>query len=180
MRDVDFNEAKFRELILYVCSKMKDDPTFGATVLNKVLFWADHLHFQQHGTAITGAEYWKLDYGPAPAKLVAIRNSMVSASELVIKETSYLGRTQKRPVALREPNLSLFEIEEVDFVDQVVDSLRNQTAKRVSDVSHEVSLAWQLAEIKEVLPYQAVFLANKVTTADREFAAKIAQDRNAA
>ena len=46
-------EVRLLELILYVAEKCQDDPKFGATKLNKILWWADFLAYAQHGTPIT-------------------------------------------------------------------------------------------------------------------------------
>jgi len=37
------NDRKFQELLLYVAARCEGAPTFGATKLNKILFFADFL-----------------------------------------------------------------------------------------------------------------------------------------
>ena len=61
-QDID----KFKELILYVCEKSATDPNFGATKLNKILFLSDFWAYAYCGRPITGVEYMKLRFGPAP------------------------------------------------------------------------------------------------------------------
>jgi hypothetical protein len=41
------DDEKLRELILYVSTLSKDDDNFGATKLNKLLFYADFLAYQR-------------------------------------------------------------------------------------------------------------------------------------
>jgi hypothetical protein len=40
-----FDEDRFRELVLYIAHKTKDDPTFGRTKLAKVLFSRDFVAY---------------------------------------------------------------------------------------------------------------------------------------
>ena len=35
-KQFEFNDRKFRELVIYIAEKCADDPTFGATKLNKI------------------------------------------------------------------------------------------------------------------------------------------------
>ena len=43
--DYPDGEAKLKELMLYVADKCSQDPNFGATKLNKILWWANFLAF---------------------------------------------------------------------------------------------------------------------------------------
>ena len=53
----DRRDKKLKELVLYIAQKSEDDPSFGATKLNKILFAADFYFFGQTGRSITGASY---------------------------------------------------------------------------------------------------------------------------
>jgi hypothetical protein len=158
MREFHFDEEKFAELILYVSEKMDGDPSFGATKLNKVLFFSDFFAYQQLGTPITGAEYQKLEHGPAPRKLLPVQRSLEEKGDAKLVVRPYLGRTQKRLVALRDAKVSVFKPDELKVVDQVIEALVGAKAVEVSRASHEVSVGWQLAGLKETIPYESVFL----------------------
>ena len=108
------NEDKFRELVLYVSQKCAFDPTFGATKLNKILFYSDFFAFAKSGTAITGVEYQRLRNGPAPRKLLPIREQMIKEGILGMQEIPLkTGKVQKRTVSLRQPNLRIFTGDEI-------------------------------------------------------------------
>jgi hypothetical protein len=155
------NESKFRELVLYVAEKCADDLSFGATKLNKILFYADFRAYAILGRPITGAEYQKLEYGPAPRRLIPIRDRMVKAGELATQEIRLpSGISQKRPVNLRLPDLSLFTAEEISIVDDVIRELRGQGAETVSTRSHEM-VGWIVAKLGETIPYETVFVSNE-------------------
>ena len=70
------SERRFRELLLYICEKSATDPKFGATKLNKILYFSDFLAFARYGKPITGFEYQRERNGPVPKRLVSIRNQM--------------------------------------------------------------------------------------------------------
>ncbi|HZQ34888.1 MAG TPA: hypothetical protein VFD32_03070 [Dehalococcoidia bacterium] len=55
MENREIDSRKLGELILYVAEKSSDDPRFGATKLNNILFFSDFLAFGQLGRSITGA-----------------------------------------------------------------------------------------------------------------------------
>ena len=54
---VDFNAERFREAVLYVSWRMKDDERFGRLKLAKTLFYADFESYADDGQPVTGARY---------------------------------------------------------------------------------------------------------------------------
>ena len=155
------NEAKFKELILYISQMCADDPTFGATKLNKILFYSDFLAYANLGEAITYFDYQRLANGPAPRRLLPIRDQMIEDGELGIQEVPLRsGNIQKRTVNLRPPDLSVFNAKEIAQVDEVIRALENVKAEDVSELSHRM-LGWKLVGDGESIPYQTVFLSNR-------------------
>jgi hypothetical protein len=159
------NEQKFKELIIYVASKCQTDASFGAIKLNKILFHADFLAYGSLGTPITGMEYMKLEHGPAPRLLAPIRADMQKDHDIVVVNATRFGFQQDRVVPLREPNLSLFSAEEIALVDSAIQSFWGVTATDLSEVTHGYR-GWLMANrLKEIIPYQAVFLSDEPPTA---------------
>lgn len=162
-----YDEAKFRELVLYVADKMQDAPWYGATVLNKVLFFADFYHYADYGKPITGAVYHRLDFGPAPKRLLPVRDELIASGRAVMRERSIGARQQQRLEAVAKPDLARFSAVEIKTVDEVIELLRGHTASTVSEVSHLMN-GWKLAAHKETIPYETVFLSStRVTDKDR-------------
>ena len=91
---------KLRELILYICVACDADPYFGSTKLNKLLFFSDFAFFGATGRPISGAEYQKLENGPAPRIMKPLLDDMQERRELAIADRDRDGLPQKRPVAL--------------------------------------------------------------------------------
>src|SRR5690349_20186889 len=100
------NDARFKELILYICQKCATDPKFGATKLDKLLYFSDFLAYAQLGELITGFEYRRLPNGPAPRRFVSVRDDMVARRDLGFQTVPVRGgRTQNRAINLRTPDL---------------------------------------------------------------------------
>ncbi len=161
---MEFDADKFRELVLYVASRSANDATFGATKLNKTLFFSDFLAYGQLGKPITGATYQRLEHGPAPRQLVLIQEELVSKSEAMVVPGRYFNRVQKRLWAVRAPDLSRFSPEEIALVDEVIEALRCHNASDVSILSQVVAVGWQIAGDREEIPYEAVFLSGERPT----------------
>ena len=150
---------RFRELILYISQKCADDPTFGATKLNKILYFSDFLYYAYYGEAITGVEYQKLPNGPAPRKLLPVRNRMIKRGELGIQEVPLRrGNVQHRTVNLRAPRLNVFTPEQISLIDDVIELLGTADADGVSRLSHRME-GWIVAKDGETIPYSTVFVS---------------------
>src|SRR4051794_31046134 len=67
---IEPNEAKLRELIVYLADKCAPDPRFGAVKLNKLLYFIDAFAFAKFGQPVTGVEYMKQKRGPVPRRMV--------------------------------------------------------------------------------------------------------------
>lgn len=161
---MEFDADKFRELLLYVAKRSVNDSTFGATKLNKILFFSDFLAYGQLGRSITGAAYQRLEHGPAPRELLPIQEELVNKGEAMVVPSRYFNRVQKRLWAVRDPDISGFSPEEISLVDDVIETLRCHDASDVSLLSHVVAVGWQLAGDREEIPYEAVFLSGEPPT----------------
>jgi hypothetical protein len=157
---VHASDEKLGELILYISQKSAFDEYFGATKLNKVLYFSDFIAYRNWDKPITGAEYFHLPQGPAPRRLVPVRSKLIAEEALIIQPVVLVqGWTQHRPVNLREPDLEIFSAREIALVDQVIDKLRGVTATGVSNLSH-LELGWKLTRPGETIEYGTVFLSD--------------------
>src|SRR5580704_16149661 len=67
---------RFKELVLYISQKCANDPKFDTLKLNKLMFFSDYWAYAMYGEPITGFEYVKLQKGPAPKKMPAMKQQM--------------------------------------------------------------------------------------------------------
>lgn len=142
--DFKIDENKFKGLVLYIADKCSDDPDFGATKLNKILFYSDFHSYGYWGKPITGAAYFRLKHGPAPKHMKPIRD-------------------QNRTIPLTEANLDVFSAKEIALVDKVIEEFGGLNADDVSTVSH-MEAGYKIAGNKEDIPYEAVFLSSRPLT----------------
>jgi len=166
MNDLEYDEAELRELVLYVAERLRDDRAGGATKLNKALYFADFAHMRRTGRPITGATYQKLPRGPAPRRLLPVRESLVEAGDAQIVRDSFLGYEQHRLVPSRPADLSRFSNDEIATVEEILDDLRHLTAKQVSDLSH-AEPGWNLVDEGETMPYAAALIAPRHVETER-------------
>jgi hypothetical protein len=154
------DEKKLAELILYISQRCANDPTFGATKLNKILCYADFLFYAYNDRGITNVEYQKLPNGPAPRRLPLVRDKLIENGDLAVQEVPLRsGQTQKRTVNLRNPNLEIFTGTEIAMVDRMIDSMQGVTAEDVSEISHSL-VGWMAVNEGETIPYNTVYFAN--------------------
>lgn len=166
------DERKLAELILYIAQKCVDDPTFGAIKLNKILCYSDFIFYAYHERGITNVEYQKLPNGPAPRRLVPVRDQLIRRRHLGIQDVLLTnGKIQKRPVNLRPPNLSLFTGEEIAVVDRVIESFKGVRADRTSELSHDL-VGWLVAEVGGTIPYSTFFFANPPLSEEEMYRAR--------
>jgi Protein of unknown function (DUF4065) len=161
---INYDPKKLRELVLYVAAKSANTKHFGATKLNKILFFSDFLSYGLLGHAITGATYQKERRGPVARQLPAISRDIERDGDGVFVEELLFQYKQTRLVPKRHAELSFFTADEIDMVDRVIDALSSQTAGEVSLLSHERSAGWKAADIGCEIPYETVFLSTEPAT----------------
>ena len=153
-----YDETKLKELILYVASKCKNDPYFGAIKLNKILFYSDFSAYAKTGSPITGAEYGKYEHGPAPKRMKLIKRDLETSGDTYEYRVDITDiHHQRRLLACRKAREDLFTREELTIVDHIIETLWGKTATEVSQDSHRFA-GWKHAKLGDAIPYTTVFL----------------------
>ena len=168
-------ELRFKELVVYISDQCLDDPTFSKVKLFKVLFYSDFEAYGHHGKPITGVSYKKLPLGPAPAIYERMQEEMVRDRLIRVVERRVIDHSRQRVLPLKEPSFDLFEARQISLVDEWIRFFWNKTAKEISEFSH--GKAWKLANMYELIPYEAVFISDDPVTYEdvdrvKELAAK--------
>ena len=159
-----FDNRKFRELVLYVAEESEEDPRFGATKLNKILYFSDFKAFGMLGESITGATYRRMDRGPVPSDLLRTLHAMEAEGEIERIERRYFNRPQKVIRPLRRSEASeILDPAELAIVDAVLADLREFNALEVSALSH-LDAGWRLARDREEIPYETVYISDRRPT----------------
>jgi Protein of unknown function (DUF4065) len=170
--ELQFNKAKFKQLVLYICANCSPDQ-LGAVKLNKVLYFADMIRFAGSGLPVTGAPYRKRPYGPTTDALLPTLRELERDGAIRIEDMNYFGYRKKVYIPEGAPDTSLFNDEEIRLVDDVIAFVcHNNTAKTISELSH--NKAWELAEFGAEIPYHTAFylFPSLVSEETREWANK--------
>jgi hypothetical protein len=162
-----FDPRKFRELVLYIAERSTDDRKFGTGKLYKILFFSDLKAFGILSRAITGANYHRLDHGPAPIEGDDVLREMEAEGEIERTKARYLNHPLMKVRPLRSPDHSLFSDEEIEIVDAIVEELRYVAARYSPELSH-LERAWEFAGDHQVIPYGVVYISDRKPT-PREF-----------
>jgi hypothetical protein len=158
-----YDPEKFAELLLFAAGELESDEAAGAVKLNKVLFFAEFGHMREHGVPISGADYQKLEWGPAPRPLRPVRRALVERGEARLEEHTYRGRTQERLIPVRPARPGALSADEQRSVREAISTLRGLNGTEASDLSHE-ELGWQMVELHETIPYETAYLRQPVLT----------------
>jgi hypothetical protein len=160
------NDRKFKELVIFIALQCQDDPWFGATKLNKLLFYSDFIAYSKFGRAITWHTYQRLDNGPAPRRMLPMLSELEREGSIVRVERDRFGKTQKTAIARREANLEGFSGEEIGLVASLIKQCWGKSARQISDLSHSF-IGWKIAGSNEDIPYEmALVRPERPTAAD--------------
>jgi hypothetical protein len=101
----------------------------------------------------------RLDEGPAPRRLVPVRESLIESGRAKIERVEMPPpfKAQERLVALDEPKSGLFSDEDLQIVEEQVKRFWEWGGKEISVFSHQFP-AWDIAGDKESIPICAVLL----------------------
>jgi len=157
----DRTDAKVREAILYVAARCERDATFGATLLNKILFFADLDLFLRTGKSVTERQHQKLPQGPALRCLLHVREEMECpgpSQSLKRERRSFHGKLQHGPVALRQADTSVFTSSELAALDAAIEGLRGKTAAQASRLSHKRFNWWDILKLRETVDLRMALL----------------------
>jgi len=158
MSETSLDRTKFAELVLYAAYRCTDDPEFGAIKMAKILWRSDTIFYANYGRSITGAEYQRLEFGPAARAYRPVERELIKANDAAVAVQRIHGYRSTRLVAIREPNLNVFSHEEIAIIDAVIEDVKKKTATQVSDETH--GIVWELSQPGETIPYSAVLVSD--------------------
>jgi hypothetical protein len=154
--------AKTTELIIYIAEQLKDNPNYGATLLNKSLYYSDLMQYLSKGNTITDLQYVRQAKGPTPepGRFMTLLNLLQEHGDIEIVQVPFFNYKQKKVLPKRAAEISVFEKEEIVLINDVVKKVGELSARAASDLTHEL-LAWKLSDNMEVLPNFTFLLTSK-------------------
>lgn len=150
------NFKKFKEVLLYILSKVGGKPNVGEAVIYKLLYFIDFDFYEKFEEQLIGATYIKNHHGPTPIEFKVIIDRMIKNGELLKVEGKYFNYLQRKYLAIRKPNLDILSGREIEHIDDVLARLSDKNAKEMENYSHE-DIPWKTAENGKPLSYESVF-----------------------
>ncbi|MFH1994801.1 MAG: type II toxin-antitoxin system antitoxin SocA domain-containing protein, partial [Nitrospinota bacterium] len=139
------NLEKFKEVLLYLLSKVGGKPNVGEAVIYKLLYFIDFDFYEKFEEQLIGATYIKNHFGPTPVEFKAVTQDMIKKGELTMVEDKYFNYPQKKYLAVRRPNLKILSGREIEHIDNVLVRLSDKNAKEMENYSHE-DIPWKTGE----------------------------------
>lgn len=159
----EFDFYRYAAVAVWFCRHMK---TVTATSLNKLLFYADFLHFQKESVSLTGAAYRRVPYGPVPAAFGDLREHMEWEQIIAIREVEYQNGNvgeEFRAGAKSDTLTVQFSRHELATLEAIAKKFAGWTASRISEYSHQEA-AWLETEDRALISYdKALHLSFKNT-----------------
>lgn len=150
------NLKKFKEVLLYILGKVGAKPNIGETVLYKLLYFIDFNYYEKYEEQLIGATYIKNHHGPTPIEFQSIVNQMIENKEIEVVKSKYFQHLQKKYLPHREPDLSVFNANEIKAIDDVLQKLSEMNASTISEYSHH-DVPWIVTTDREKIDYESVF-----------------------
>ncbi len=156
------DQAKTKELLVYVAHKLSSNEKFGAIMFNKALYFIDNVSYLKRGKPISSFKYVKQKLGPTPepSTFLTLRNELIQSGTLLNQESVFFGRIQQKLVASREPIYDFFDKEEIILIDEIISEVSKYNGTEISDITHQYP-SWQVAMPREELPYYTFLLSSK-------------------
>lgn len=151
---MEFDRPKFKRLVHYIIWKAGKRDWFGATKLNKVLWFVDARAYMLTGKPITGETYIREKFGPVPKHIKPVLNELQRERTVKITKEGKLTRI----VTEQRADRNWFTHDELLSIDWWIDHIdRDHTAGTISEETHDH--AWEIAEMGEELPLYAYRVA---------------------
>lgn len=131
-------KEKFKEVLLYILTKVGGKPNIGETAIYKLLYFIDFDYYEKYEEQLIGATYIKNHYGPTPVEFKKIIDEMIKNEEVEKVTSKYFEHDQKKYLPLRSPDLTkLKDARELQHIDEVLARLSDKNGKELSSYSHE-------------------------------------------
>ncbi|MFH1780451.1 MAG: type II toxin-antitoxin system antitoxin SocA domain-containing protein [Candidatus Nealsonbacteria bacterium] len=150
------NLDKFKQVLLYVLSKVGGKSNVGETVLHKLLYFIDFDYYEKFEENLMGATYIKNQHGPTSIELGTVIGDMQKNGEIEAVKSRYFKYDQKKYLPLKRPNLNNLSAQEIGHIDDVLARLSDKNAKEIENYSHE-DIPWKVAKDGQPLSYESVF-----------------------
>ena len=163
---MELDREKFKALVLYVIWKTSHIDGFGATKLNKALWFSEARAFEAYGNPIAGEKFIRDKHGPRSKHLREVCDELERAGLIEPFTEQIFDHKANRYRALQPADTSLFSNEQLSLIDWWIRTISEKhTAVSISNLSHDYG--WDVAGMGEELPLYA-FLAQRIRSPNKD------------
>ncbi len=144
------NFDKVANFVLFFAEKMQPLKT----KLNKLLFYADFVHFRETGYAISGCNYRAIKLGPVPSHFSELFGLLEDQGFVQVEHEVLERGVGERFVPAREFDASLFSEKELTHMGQIAQTFETHKTTEIVNLSHEEKGWIENHEKRELIDYQ--------------------------
>lgn len=156
--EFELDKEKFLDVVHFVIDYVLDTHgtyALGNTKLHKIVYYADMLHYLDHGIPMTGAEYQRQKFGPTARHLSWALSKLKNAQNISVTNSNFYGYNKVDYSCLSKPLSNKINSYDKDLIKHVSDFVCVQTASEISEFSHDT--VWESVPMGERIPYYASF-----------------------
>ncbi len=156
---------KFKQVLLYIISKVGGKPNIGQTVLYKLLYFIDFDYYEKFEEQLIGARYMRNTHGPTPVAFAKIINELEEEGKIETIKSKFYKYDQTKYLVNPKEEISLSGLSgtEIAHINWELSRLSDLTAKQISALSHK-DTPWLVAKEKEIMDYEYVFYRPEETS----------------
>lgn len=149
------NLIKYVEMIAFFAEKSRPFKT----KLNKLLFYADFLHYKRTGYSISGVQYLAIQFGPVPNHFDSIFDYAHGCGKVQVElqEQSDSIKQKFLPEPTNPFNSKLFTESELNAMEDVRKQLTHLSSSVLSKLSHEEEAWISHEKSKSTISYKTAF-----------------------
>lgn len=155
------SKKKYKTILHYIIQECGSKPSFGKTVLWKLLYFIDFDFYELYEERLTGETYRNIDYGPAPEHFKEIVRELKSEKKIteVKEKTGPYDKT--RYMAIDRPDLNMLSGNEIEVVNNAIRRYSSYNANKIKEISHQ-DMPVKATEPKKRIDYELVFYREPV------------------
>ncbi len=152
-----FNVEKFFNMISFFAGQQQPFKTR----LNKLLFYADFLHYKTTGYSISGATYKAINLGPVPDYFDTLyergaKEHFYQVEYILFEDKENIGE-KFLPPANKDSDIGIFSESEMELLRKVSDHFKYRKTEEIIQLSHEEKAWLEHKESETYIPYDYAF-----------------------
>lgn len=106
------------------------------TKLNKLLWYADFVHYRHNSISISGTIYCHAPHGPVPSQYDVYFNYLLKEGSLNVEEVAIGDNVLEKYVAGREPDTSAFNSAQIETLKRISEYFKSWSSTQIRELSH--------------------------------------------